>query len=68
VHRFFGTVAYLPHVQNEWILLKVWIDLMKMSTNSNDIIDKLNTGGFKRVMTSHMSRVSLNLRVISEDG
>ena len=64
----FDQVAKLPYVQNKWISIGVWLELMKKHAK-NDVIDSLNQGGLKRVMTSsRTNKVSSDIRIINESG
>ena len=68
IYSAFESVANLPHVQNQWISIGVWLELIKLNTGGNDTIDKLNKSGLKRVLTSNTSKVSKSVKLVSESG
>ena len=66
----FHHVAYLPFVQNKWISLEVWIDLMKGHIyNTDDVIRQLSKSDFKRAMTpTNFNMTSSSLQIENFNG
>ena len=65
VFSSFDLVANLPHVQNKWISLQVWLELMKLHTLDLDV----NKSTFKRAMTNDkINKTSSNLTIVNDNG
>ena len=54
VYSSFHVVAKLPFVQNKWIHLPVWIELMNIHTPGICRIEKFSSDALKRVMKKNM--------------
>ena len=50
IHLSFKIVARLPHVQNKWLHLPVWIELMRMHTPEIELVNSLTNAMLKRAM------------------
>ena len=60
----FHLAAKLPLVQNKWIELGIWLELMKHITPNIDVVNRIVKSNFKRAMTNDKNNMtSSNLRV-----
>ena len=50
VFALFHTIAKLLYVQNKWIEMKVWAEIIKIQMSHLDAIQKTTKGNFKRSM------------------
>ena len=66
VYSSFHVVAKLPFVQNKWIHLPVWIELMKIHTPIICRIKDFSSGALKRVTKKNM--VSTSFTMVNPDG
>ena len=66
----FHSVAKLPYVQNKWIEMKVWIELMKLHNFPQlDIIQNITKDKFKRAMlNTDSAMLSTNFKEINSHG
>ena len=65
----FSVAADLQHVQNQWIKLSVWLDLMKNVAPHLDVVSQLARDKFKRAMLNKdYNMVSTNMKEVNENG
>ena len=50
IYSSFEVVARLSHVQNKWLCLPVWIELMQMYTPEIELVNTLTNAMMKRAM------------------
>ena len=50
IYSSFEVVARLPHVQNKWLCLPVWIELMQIYTPEIELVNTLTNAMMKRAM------------------